>query len=263
MRLSNSIIAPLALLPTVANGFHTAGRQPVSTTHTTSTSLEARRSLFPILRRRSDLFFPDSSIDRVFQEMDEMMESSLISLSRPSPSLLGRDNIMSRRRPLGFEVTEEEKEYKIAVHVPDVDANDINLQLDNDGRVLRLKGDRSREAGGMKVQSRFEKAILLGPDVDTSKLAANMSGDSLTIVAPKIEKKEALEKTESTKIEIKIGESKTAKLKDIVENETTESKKKVPTRLAIENMKKEEPVEEAKYSDVQAGKKWPARDFPY
>lgn len=192
-----------------------------------------------------------------------MMESSLISLSRPSPSLLGRDNIMSRRRPLGFEVTEEEKEYKIAVHVPDVDANDINLQLDNDGRVLRLKGDRSREAGGMKVQSRFEKAILLGPDVDTSKLAANMSGDSLTIVAPKIEKKEALEKTESTKIEIKIGESKTAKLKDIVENETTESKKKVPTRLAIENMKKEEPVEEAKYSDVQAGKKWPARDFPY
>ena len=168
-----------------------------------------------------------------------MIESSLTSLSRPSPSLLSRDNMMSRRRPLGFEVTEEEKEYKIAVHVPDVDANDINLQLDNDGCVLRLKGDRSREAGGMKVQSRFEKAILLGPDVDTSKLAANMSGDSLTIVAPKIEKKEALEKTESTKIEIKIGESKTAKLKDIVENETTESKKKVPTRLAIENMKKE------------------------
>jgi len=193
-----------------------------------------------------------------------MIESSFTSLSRPSPSLLSRDNMTTRRRPLGFEVTEEEKEYKIAVHVPDVDANDINLQLDNDGRVLRLKGDRSREAGGMKVQSRFEKAILLGPDVDTSKLAANMSGDSLTIVAPKtIEKKEALEKTESTKIEIKIGESNTAKLKDIVENETTESKKKVPTRLAIENMKKEEPVEEAKYFDVQAGKKWPARDFPY
>ena len=260
MRLSNSIIAPLlALVPTVANGFHTAGRQPASTTH--STSLDARRSLFPVLRRRSDLFFPDS-IDRVFQEMDEIMESSLTSLSGSSPSLLGRDDMMSRRRPLGFEVTEEEKEYKIAVHVPDVDANDINLQLDNDGRVLRLKGDRSREAGGMKVRSRFEKAILLGPDVDTSKLAANMSGDSLTIVAPKIEKKAVLGKAGSTKIEIKIGESNTEKLKDIVENETTESTK-VPTRLAIENMKKEEPVEEAKHSGAQAGKKWPARDFPY
>lgn len=196
-----------------------------------------------------------------------MMESSLTSLSRPAPSLLGRDNVISRRRPLGFEVTEEEEEYKIVVHVPDVDAEDIQLQLDNDGRVLRLKGDRSREAGGMKVQSRFEKAILLGPDVDTSKLAANMSGDSLTIVAPKIEKKEALEKTESKKIEIKIGESNTAKSKDIAESEATESKK-VPTRLAIENMKKEEPVEEAKHSDAQdsddqAVKKWPARDFPY
>jgi len=79
-----------------------------------------------------------------------MIESSLTSLSRPSPSLLSRDNMTTRRRPLGFEVTEEEKEYKIAVHVPDVDANDINLQLDNDGRVLRLKGDRSLEAGGMR-----------------------------------------------------------------------------------------------------------------
>ena len=81
---------------------------------------------------------------------------------------------------------------------------------------------------------------MLGPDVDTSKLAAakNMSEDSLTIVAPKTQS-EALEKTESTKVEIKMRESNTAKLKDIVENETTESKKKVPTRLAIENMKKE------------------------
>ena len=75
----------------------------------------------------------------------------------------------------------------------------------------------------------------------------NMSEDSLTIVAPKIEKKEALEKTKSTKIEIKIGESKSAKLKDNVEDETTEYRK-VPTPLAIESMKKEEPVEEAKYS---------------
>ena len=73
----------------------------------------------------------------------------------------------------------------------------------------------------------------------------NMSVDSLTIVAPKIEKKEALEKTKSTKIEIKIGESNTAKLKDNVEDETTEYRK-VPTPLAIESMKKEEPVEEAK-----------------
>ena len=71
-----------------------------------------------------------------------------------------------------------------------------------------------------------------------------------------------MEKTESTKIEIKIGESNTAKLKDIVEDEITEYRK-VHTPLAIESMKKEEPVEEAEYSDVQAGKKWPARDFSY
>ena len=53
----------------------------------------------------------------------------------------------------------------MAVHVPDVEAKDVDLQLDHDGRVLRLKDDRTHEEGDMKVQSRFEKAILVSPDV--------------------------------------------------------------------------------------------------
>ena len=245
LNIASSLIA-LAAVPTLTHGFHVAV-SPAATR--TSTSLAARRSMFPILRR-SDLFFPD--IDRVFHEMDEMMESSLATrFPRPSFSLLGRDTPeeLKLRRPLGFEVTQDEKEYKVAVHVPDVEAKDIDLQLDHDGRVLRLKGDRTHEEGNMKIQSRFEKAILLSPDVDTTKLAANMSGDTLTVVAPKIEKKAALDKAENKKIEIKVEEPKAA-LQDGAEPTTNTHS----TPLFAENPNKQ---------TTEGEKKWPVRDFPY
>ena len=186
MRFSTATsLISVAVAPVLAQGF--VPGKPIAIR--TDTSLAARRSRFPILRR-TDLLFPD--MDRMFEEMDEMMESSFATrFPRPALSLSGKGvpEELKLRRPLGFEVTQDDTEYKVAVHVPDVEAKDIDLQLDHDGRVLRLRGNRVHEDGGMKVQSRFEKTILLSPDVDTAKLAANMSGDTLTVVAPKIEKR--------------------------------------------------------------------------
>jgi len=188
----------------------------------------------------------------MFEEMDDMMESSLATrFPRPALSLLGKDipEELKLRRPLGFEVTQDDTEYKVAVHVPDVEAKDIELQLDHDGRVLRLKGDRVHEDGGMKVQSRFEKAILLSPDVDTAKLAANMSGDTLTVVAPKIEKKLALGEAKDKKIEIKIEEPRV----DLqVKDETAET----PVEEESSSLKMQKPT-------LEGEARWPVRDFPY
>lgn len=163
------------------------------------------------------------------------------------------------RRPLGFDVTQDDKEYTVAVHVPDVEAKDIDLQLDHDGRVLRLRGDRTHEEGGMKVRSRFEKAILLSPDVDTTQLKANKSGDTLTVVAPKIERAEALENAQSKKIEIKVVDTPKAALQE--EDITTASTPKVPAKLPVEDLK-DTPKMEMK-QDVEGEKRWPVRDFPY
>jgi HSP20 family molecular chaperone IbpA len=196
-----------SLLPLVVSfalrtdGFHVASN-PASAR--TSTSLAARRSLFPVLRR-SDIFFPD--IDRMFEEMQEFDESLATAFPRPALSLLGKGvpkELASSRRS-GIEVTQDEKNYKVAFHTPDMDEKDIDLQLDNDGRTLRLKGDRKYNDGGMTVHSRFEKAILLSPDVDTTNLVANMSGGTVTVVAPKIEM-ETSEHALSKKIEIKVNE---------------------------------------------------------
>ena len=117
------------------------------------------------------MFFPD--VDRLFREMDEMMEDSFVQLSRPSmlaqyPQAQG----MGLSQPLGFDVTPDDKEFKVTMNLGDVQVNDVDLQLDSDGRVLRLKGNKVQEEGGMKIQSSFEKAILLHPEVDSEKISA-------------------------------------------------------------------------------------------
>ncbi|KAL9187793.1 hypothetical protein ACHAXT_006171 [Thalassiosira profunda] len=234
----------LAVAPTLTQGFHVASR-PAATG--TSTSLAMRRSMFPVLRRGG--LFRD--IDSLFREMDELMESSLASYPRPSLSL---PEALDQRRPLGFKIEEGESEYQMAIHAPDVEAKDLDLQLDHDGRVLRLKGERITEDGGMKVQSRFEKAFLLPPDVDTEKLAASLDGDTLSVVAPKI-KEEAPDEPKSKKIEISTDEPKAA-LESAMESDV----EKAPTRLAVENLK-DEKAEMKKSVDPE--QKWPTRDFPY
>ena len=249
MRLNTATsLLALATKPAATRAFY-IGSKPAATR--AATSLAVRRPLFPVLRR-SDIFFPD--MDRMFaefDEMDKMMENSLATFSRPSSLSLSGDVQSQFRRPLGFEVTQDEKEYKVAVHVPDMEVKDIDLQLDHDGRVLRLTGEKINEEEGLKVRSRFEKAILLNPDVDTSQLAANMSGDTLTVVAPKIEKKDALANAESKKIEINVVEPQAA-LQDGGGEE-------VPVATNMKNDADQKAAGTNKNSDGS----WPVRDFPY
>lgn len=242
MRLSTAILATAPLCSAFVPGATQAGT-------VTSTSLEARRLLFPTLRRPS-LLFPD--FDRMFDEVDEMMESSLATKTRPF-GILDGDMGLALKRPLGFDVTQDDHEYKVKMSVPDLEIKDLDLQLDHDGRVLRLKGDRFHEEGGMKVQSRFEKAILLSPDIDTSKLQANFSEGTLTVVAPKFDAKEVLKKVD-TKLDTK---------KIQIHFEEPQAVSTVATKLPIETLKSEtvEIKESAQKSSPE--QKWPARDFPY
>ena len=227
MRFSK--LTALALTPALSRAFTGAAPKMTKTGAATSTRLAVRDpTMLPLLRRSRIMH----DFDRMFEEMDELMESSLASFPRQRPFLsLADKNIptdLQLRRPLGFEVElVNEKEYNIKVFVPDVEAKDLHLNLEHDGRVLRLKGERHTEEGGMKIQSRFEKSILLAPDVDVSQLSASLSGDTLTVHAPKVETPKALEEEKAEQIEIHYEEPKA--LEDapfeeetVDENEVTE-----------------------------------------
>jgi HSP20 family molecular chaperone IbpA len=202
MRFTKLTATALAMAPTLSRAFTAAAPQAKkAAAAATSTRLAVGRDhmMLPLLRRSRMMY----DIDRMFEEMDQMMESSLASFPRPYLSLADKNipTDLQLRRPLGFEIEPGEKEYNIKVHVPDVEAKDLNLHLQHDGRVLRLKGERNMEEGGMRVQSSFEKSILLAPDVDLTQLTASMTGDTLTVHAPKLEQMKSLEeKTEQIPI---------------------------------------------------------------
>ena len=87
--------------------------------------------------------------------------------------------------------------------------------------------ERNTEEGGMKIQSRFEKSILLAPDVDVSKLSASMTGDTLTVHAPKVETSKALEEEKAEQIEIHYEEPKAALEEAPVEEEAVDENMEV------------------------------------
>ena len=170
--------------PMLTKGFHVVGREGASRAMST-TSLATKRSFFPSVHHRF------SNINRMLEEIDGLMESSLSVFHPPPTSSL-------------FRV--QENKYKVSINAPNVDVKDIDLSLDKDGPVMSLKGQKFTKNGGMTVESRFESKILLPSDVDTDKISASISEGTLMIVAPKIDQRAALEEAKDRKVEIRVEE---------------------------------------------------------
>eukprot|EP00986_Skeletonema_menzelii_P005789 scaffold2144_cov149-Skeletonema_menzelii.AAC.9 len=202
MRFSK--LTALALTPALARAFTSVAPKMTKAGAASSTRLAARDPMMLPLLRRSRMMH---DFDRMFEEMDELMESSLASFPRQRPFLsLAGKNIptdLQLRRPLGFEVEPNEKDYNIKVFVPDVEAKDLHLNLEHDGRVLRL------------------------PYATPRKLSASMTGDTLTVHAPKVETSKALEEEKAEQIEIHYEEPKAALEEAPVEEEAVDENMEV------------------------------------
>lgn len=147
---------------------------------------------------------------RVMHDMDEMFDSmlgdmlyspllSLPRVSRPPSYLLQRgapasNALPSITRPRNAHgIAQDDKQLKIVMDVQGAEASDVNLRLDEDGRVLTISGETKREEGGISVHSRFDRAFALNRDVDTSKISARIDDGVLTIIAPKHNEEEVKE----------------------------------------------------------------------
>ncbi|EJK70051.1 hypothetical protein THAOC_08627 [Thalassiosira oceanica] len=164
----------------------------------------------------------------------------------------------------GFDVYQDENEYRVSIDAPDIDVNDLSLSLDNDGRVLRLKGQANKKEGGMAISSRFEKAVLLAPGVDTGKITASISDGTLTVVAPKTHPTAAIEQAQVKEINIRADEKPIqAQLsldegqEGVIDNDDTTAAK-----LATKDSKMEKAEGKGGEDAEEKEKKWPARDFP-
>ncbi|CDX22196.1 Hsp20/alpha crystallin family protein [Mesorhizobium sp. ORS 3324] len=101
------------------------------------------------------------------------------------------------------EISDNEKEIKVAAEVPGLEEKDIEVLLD-DG-VLTLKGEKRSETEDKerqfseRVYGRFERRIPLGYEIEEDKIDARFKNGVLTITLPKT----AGAQSQAKRIEIK------------------------------------------------------------
>ena len=98
-----------------------------------------------------------------------------------------KDDTMRHSSPR-YEVTENDKQFRLAVDVPGVKPDHMMIELENNGRVLHISGDRKEKTDTSYKEFKFDKRFTLGRNLDTSKIAAHLSDGVLVLTAPKIEK---------------------------------------------------------------------------
>ena len=199
--------------------------------------------------------------------MDSMMDSMLDEMmvdpysltrsrmrSRPLSYLLQGSTPSSRRELAGtskqrtnnaaprYGITQDEKHIQLALEVPaGSTANDINLSLEENGRVLKISGKATQEEDGIAVQS--FRSFTLGRNVDTDNISASLDNNVLSITAPKLEK----------------VKEETVRHIDIVENKAIESgeetavkeevKEEVPQGESVDEVVPQEKVEATASAD--------------
>jgi len=121
----------------------------------------------------------------VFDEDFFTMTSGLLDIP---PSLTRfKDDTMRHSSPR-YEITENDKQFRLAVDVPGVKPDHMKIELENNGRVLHISGDRKEKTDTSYKAFKFDKRFTLGRDLDTSKIAAHLSDGVLVLTAPKMEK---------------------------------------------------------------------------
>mmetsp|Transcript_15494 Transcript_15494/g.31704 ORF Transcript_15494/g.31704 Transcript_15494/m.31704 type:complete len:187 (-) Transcript_15494:205-765(-) len=137
-------------------------------------------------------------MDNIFQETFGEMDKVFGGPGFPRPTR----NFLQRAAPkfgsigLGdlrstLKVDEDEEKVQINVELPGVKAEDINVQLENNGNVLRLSGTSKTEKDGKEIESKFERAFGLSRyDFDDEQVTASLSDGALAITLPKINKSE-------------------------------------------------------------------------
>jgi HSP20 family molecular chaperone IbpA len=85
-----------------------------------------------------------------------------------------------------YEVHADKDKIQLAVDVPGMKLNDITVKLEQDGRILRIKGERKLHEGALKSERKLEKTFVLEKEnVDIDNISANLSDGVLLITLPR------------------------------------------------------------------------------
>ena len=113
-----------------------------------------------------------------------------------------RDPFMVLRRSSpGYEIHEDDNKLQLSIDVPGVKAEDMKVELEQNGRLLHLSGGRKVEKEGSMTETRFDKRFTLAENMDVSQITANLADGVLVVSAPK----KQIEEEKTTTIAITEG----------------------------------------------------------
>jgi HSP20 family protein len=124
----------------------------------------------------------------VFAGFDDVFFDPMPSTLLGVPALTPFKTDTMRHSSPRYEVTENEKQFRLSVDVPGVKPEDMTIELEHDGRVLHMSGGRKVKTDKSYEEYKFDKRFTLGKDLDTSKITAHLSDGVLCLTAPKKEK---------------------------------------------------------------------------
>jgi len=131
----------------------------------------------------------DEYFEKQLEEFDEFFEVPMM-MKMPKKLFsegtdLFKDLELSRQRT-SYNIEDADDKVILTVDTPGMKADDIDVKLEHDGRMIRLSGMKKSKEGGVEIESRFDKAFMLGKNVfDTDKITANLVDGVLTVTAPK------------------------------------------------------------------------------
>lgn len=99
------------------------------------------------------------------------------------------NHILLRTSP-GYEISETDEMYQISVDVPGIKADNMDISLEHEGRLVHISGGRKITKGDSVTETKFDKRFTIGNNVDVEKMTANLADGVLVLKAPKKEPKE-------------------------------------------------------------------------
>jgi HSP20 family molecular chaperone IbpA len=89
-----------------------------------------------------------------------------------------------------YQVVDNDEIFSVEIDVPGVKAEDLKINLEEDGKMLTLSGSREKTEDGYSYSSEFSESFYIDPAViDTEHFSANLQNGVLVVSAPKDLKK--------------------------------------------------------------------------
>lgn len=124
----------------------------------------------------------ETPITKMLRGRDRMIDQAFSSLSYMPENINFESN---NNYPQFKVVTNNDKEFNVAIDVPGMKMDDIQITLENDNKVLVVSGLRESKGDGYFFGSKFSQRFSLDATVVIDRLSAHLENEVLIITAPK------------------------------------------------------------------------------